>query len=255
MSDDDNLLDLIGRAALEELTPEQCAAIRAAARMSPQIRQACLDRIGLEERLAATLGRPRVSVDELLAGRRRIAESRLAGRWLAPVLLALLVAGVATAIALRPRAPRENEVAVAKTVTAEPNVEDRGAVPVAGDGADRVGAAGATNQESQPPDAPATATVPDDKGQPDPAKQPATPSPAVPWAQALAADAPAPTPADLFRPLPLRQRIDKAELATWFAPLPGVTPGCPLSPPSSVACFVSSVRPPLIFEESLLWHL
>jgi hypothetical protein len=46
----------------------------------------------------------------------------------------------------------------------------------------------------------------------------------VPWAKALAADAPEPTVTELFRPLPLRPRIDKAELAAWFAPLPGERP-------------------------------
>ena len=39
------------------------------------------------------------------------------------------------------------------------------------------------------------------------------------------------------------------------AMLPGVTPGCPDSPPSSVACFVSSVSPPFTFSDSLEWHL
>ena len=77
MRDDNDLLDLIGRAALEELTAEQCVSIRAAAAMSPEIRQACLERIGLEEQLAATLGRPRVSVDELLeVGARKVAMMR-----------------------------------------------------------------------------------------------------------------------------------------------------------------------------------
>jgi outer membrane protein assembly factor BamB len=224
MSDDKEVLDLIEQGALEELTPEQCAAIRAAAAASPAIRQACLERIGLEERLAATLGRPRVSIDDLLAGRRRIAESRIAGRWLAPLLLALLVAGVAAAIALRPRAPREAEVAMAPRAAA-----------VDADAADGAEAPPGEARETTPADA--EAAEPDAKPT-DPAQQDAAeanaaaatarqapPQPvAAPWAAALAPDAPEPALDVLFRPLPLRQMIDRTALETWFAPLPDGPP-------------------------------
>jgi hypothetical protein len=224
MSDDHDLLDLIEQTALEALTPEQCAAIRAAAAASPAIRQACLERIGLEERLAATLGRPRVSVDDLLAGRRRIAESRIAGRWLAPLLLALLVAGVAAAIALRPRAPREAEVAMAPHAAAVDT--DAAATAAAPPGEARETApAGA---EAAEPEAKPTDPAQQEAAEANAAKAPAQEAPpqpaAAPWAAALAPDAPEPALDVLFRPLPLRQMIDRAALETWFAPLPGTTP-------------------------------
>lgn len=233
MRDDNDLLDLIGRAALEELTAEQCASIRAAAAMSPEIRQACLERIGLEEQLAATLGRPRVSVDELLAGRRRIAESPLAGRWLAPVVLALLLAGVAAAIALRPRGPREEEVAVATpdaAVGEAADVEDAEPPAAAGAAADLAmekdpADEAPADEAPGPPEASATAATTGDAGPPAAAEKPtAPPAAALPWSAALAPDAPEPAPDVLFRPLPLRQGIDRTALETWFAPLPGATP-------------------------------
>jgi len=233
MRDDNDLLDLIGRAALEELTAEQCASIRAAAAMSPEIRQACLERIGLEEQLAATLGRPRVSVDELLAGRRRIAESPLAGRWLAPVVLALLLAGVAAAIVLRPRGSREEEVAVATpdaAVGEAPDVENAEPPAAAGAAADLAMEKGPADEAPAddapgPPEASAATATTGDAGPPAAAEKPITPpAAALPWSAALAPDAPEPAPDVLFRPLPLRQGIDRTSLETWFAPLPGATP-------------------------------
>jgi hypothetical protein len=194
---EEDLLDLIDRAAIEELTPEQCAAIRGAAEASAVVRRACLERIGLEEHLAATLGRPRVSIDDLLAGRRRVVESRFAGGWLAPLLIGLLLATVVGMATWLRRRGRDAEPAAGGT----PVVADLAAIDTAPKPPD-----GAEPQPAHPRGGAAPPAA---------AEPAANELPAGPWTKTLAADAADPTAAGLFSWLPPRQ-IDPIEFAAWF---------------------------------------
>ncbi|MFM8290216.1 MAG: hypothetical protein ACKOC4_00775, partial [Planctomycetia bacterium] len=205
---DDELIDLIDRTPLEDLTPEQCAAVRAAAETSPEIRRACLERIGLEERLAAALGKPQVSVDDLLAGQRR-AGLRARSPWLTFAVLGLVLAAIAAVVASRkPPRPADDAVAMAPP-----------------DGVE----AAAADGEPAPADEPAEAE-PEAGERADPvAGTPATAASAVapaepPWMKAFAADAPEPSAADLVKLLPARAGIARDEIETWFRPLSGRKP-------------------------------
>lgn len=215
---DDDLLDLIDRAALEDLTPEECAAIRAAAESSPEIRRACLARIGLEEHLATTLGRPRVSVDDLLARRRRFVDSRFAGGWMAPLLIGLLVAAVVVAAAwIRHRGveetPRSDGPVEVAAATGTATTDDTAPLP-----GDATASAPAADDSSTPPEATRgdveTTVVMEPEASRDETE------PRGPWTAALADDAPEPTQADLFRWIEPRQ-IDPAALQAWFRSPPG----------------------------------
>ncbi|MFM8984802.1 MAG: hypothetical protein ACKONH_01840 [Planctomycetia bacterium] len=216
---DDELLDLIDRTPLEDLTPEQCAAVRAAAETSPEIRRACLERIGLEERLAAALGKPQVSVDDLLAGQRR-AGLRARSPWLTFAVLGLVLAAIAAVVASRkPPRPADDAVAMAPP-----------------DGVE----AAAADGEPAPADEPAEAE-PEAGERADPvAGTPATAASAVapaepPWMKAFAADAPEPSAADLVKLLPARAGIARDEIETWFRPLSGRKPEyAPLKTSSSL---------------------
>lgn len=214
---DDDLLDLIDRAALEDLTPDECAAIRAAAESSPEIRRACLARIGLEEHLATTLGRPRVSVDDLLARRRRFVDSRFAGGWMAPLLIGLLVAAVVVAAAWirhrgveeTPRSDGPVEVAAAMNAA---TTDDTAPLP-----GDATASTPEANDSTTPPETTRgdveTTVVMQPEGPADETE------PRGPWTAALAVGQAEPTVTDLFRWIPPRQ-VDQSELQTWFRAKP-----------------------------------
>lgn len=216
---DDDLIDLIDRVSPADLTPEECAMIRTAARNSPEVRRACLERIGLEEQLAAVLGRPHVSVDALLAGRRRPGAGQGRGPWLTLAVLCLLTAGLGTIVVARwrPRpdadpgtanAEADPMATVVATVAREPDaVAD--AKPEAAAAPDATAAAAAAPESAVAATAAAAATA-------------VTPPPEnSPWARTLAAGPAAPTLDDLFRHMPIRENIDRSELQAWFTPLPG----------------------------------
>jgi outer membrane protein assembly factor BamB len=209
---DEEIIDLVDRTPLEDLTSEQCAAILAATKESPAIRRACLERIGLEERLAATLGRPQVSVDELLAGQRRAAALRGRAPWLTFAILGLVLAAIAAVVSFRRRPPVDASVALAPA-----DVEQAATETPAGEEA----VADAEPRASEPPAEARPEANPV-------AAKPADVKPAAaeaPWAKAIAADAPEPQTSDLFKLLPYRLP-HPGELELWFRPLSGTPSKC-----------------------------
>lgn len=127
--DDAELLALIREKDPEDLTVEECDAVREAVRRSPSLLREATDRIRLEQQLASGLGRPHVSVEKILA--QATAEEGTVGRRtrLGIMLAALLTAGLALVIggrAVRQRAVRQ---AAAVAVTAEPAVSPAAEVP------------------------------------------------------------------------------------------------------------------------------
>ena len=77
---EDELRALIQEKAPADLTPEECAALRAAFRTSPDLLREVADRIQIEEYLARALGRPQVSVERVLA-RLAARRARAVGTW------------------------------------------------------------------------------------------------------------------------------------------------------------------------------
>lgn len=90
----DELRALIQEKAPADLTPEECAALRAAVRKSPDLLREVADRIQIEEYLAQALGRPQVSVERVLA-RLATRRARAVGVW---TRYGLVVCGVVAAV-------------------------------------------------------------------------------------------------------------------------------------------------------------
>ena len=91
---DDELRKLIEEKSPADLTPEECAALRAAIRRSPQLLRDVADRIEIEEYLARALGRPQVTVERVLA-RLSARRSWSGGAW---TRYGLVVCGVVAAV-------------------------------------------------------------------------------------------------------------------------------------------------------------
>ena len=91
---DDELRTLIQEKAPADLTPEECAALRAAIRTSPDLLREVADRIQIDEYLAQALGRPQVSVERVLA-RLAARRARAVGAW---TRYGLVVCGVVAAL-------------------------------------------------------------------------------------------------------------------------------------------------------------
>ncbi|MCE2726122.1 MAG: PQQ-binding-like beta-propeller repeat protein [Planctomycetaceae bacterium] len=136
---DDELRKLIEEKSPADLTPEECAALRAAIRRSPQLLRDVADRIEIEEYLARALGRPQVTVERVLA-RLSARRSWSGGAW---TRYGLVVCGVVAAVlgalvasrGWRDR-PQSQEVArseaqappaapIEQTVAAKQNAEQR----------------------------------------------------------------------------------------------------------------------------------
>jgi hypothetical protein len=133
---DDELRALIQEKSPADLTPEECAALRAAIRKSPDLLREVADRIQIEEYLAQALGRPQVSVERVLA-RLAARRGRSIGVWTRYGLVvcggvAALLAGLVASRGWRDR-PQPQQVArqesaepaaaVAETVALEPPTE------------------------------------------------------------------------------------------------------------------------------------
>ena len=63
----DELHALIQEKAPADLTPEECRLLREAVRTAPELLREIADRIKIDEYLAHALGRPQVSVEQVLA--------------------------------------------------------------------------------------------------------------------------------------------------------------------------------------------
>ena len=96
MMTDSELIELIREKDPDDLTVEECDALRAAVRRSPALLREAADRIRLEQHLAHGLGRPQVSVEKILA---RAAADRGPGGTRTRLGF-LLVAGLAAVMAV-----------------------------------------------------------------------------------------------------------------------------------------------------------
>jgi len=67
MMNEDELLTLIREKSPEELSVDECNSLRAGLRTSAALRRECVERLELEQVLSHSLGRPRVSVEKILA--------------------------------------------------------------------------------------------------------------------------------------------------------------------------------------------
>jgi outer membrane protein assembly factor BamB len=124
---DDELRALIQEKAPADLTPEECAALRAAIRTSPDLLREVADRIQIEEYLAQALGRPQVSVERVLA-RLAARRARAVGVWTRYGLVvcgvvAALLAGLVSSRGWRDR-PQPQEVARQDAEVPEAKVEE-----------------------------------------------------------------------------------------------------------------------------------
>jgi len=163
----EQLRALIEEKAPDELTAEECAALREAMRTRPEVLRELADRIQLEEYLAQALGRPQISAERVLErlARRRVRTAGVRTRY---GLLVCAVAGT-----------------VLGTLVVARGWRDRGrAVEVA----------------RQPAEKPPAAAGPKPTAAPVAAPRPAEPA-ATPFATAPAEDAaPEPPAADLVPP-------------------------------------------------------
>ena len=110
----DELRAIISEKAAADLTPEECAALRAAIRKSPDLLREVANRIQIEEYLAQALGRPQVSVERVLA-RLAARRARAVGVWtryglVVCGIVATLLAGLVASRGWRDR-PQPQEVA------------------------------------------------------------------------------------------------------------------------------------------------
>ena len=96
----DELRALIQEKAPADLTPEECRLLREAVRTSPELLREIADRIQIEEYLAHALGRPQVSVEQVLA---RVAARRaraIGVRTKYGILVCAVVAGLLSGLFL-----------------------------------------------------------------------------------------------------------------------------------------------------------
>ncbi len=194
---DDELRALIQEKAPADLTPEECAALRAAIRKSPDLLREVADRIQIEEYLAQALGRPQVSVERVLA-RLAARRARAVGVWTryGLVVCGIVAALLAGLISIRGWRDRPQPQEVARQEAEEPAAKVEETV--------------ATDQPTEPQKAP-----------PPPA-EPTPPEPAAPPPPtAVAAKPPAPT--ELLREVGLFEPAggddatpDDKSLARWF---------------------------------------
>jgi outer membrane protein assembly factor BamB len=194
---EDELRALIQEKAPADLTPEECAALRAAFRTSPDLLREVADRIQIEEYLARALGRPQVSVERVLA-RLAARRARAVGTWTRYGLVvcggvAMLLVGL---LASRGWRARPQPQAVARRVAEEPAAAE----PVATEAA----------APSQPPPPEPATPAPTEPLAPPPATVAAT---AIPAAEPL-------REAGLFEPAAADDATpDAKSLARWFAPV------------------------------------
>jgi outer membrane protein assembly factor BamB len=110
----DQLRALVQQKAAADLTAEECAALRAAIRTSPDLLRELAERIRIDEYLARALGRPQVSAERVLA-RLAARRSRAVGVWTRYGLavcgaVAMLLGGLVASRGWRPR-PQPEQVA------------------------------------------------------------------------------------------------------------------------------------------------
>ena len=194
---DDELRALIQEKAPADLTPEECAALRAAIRKSPDLLREVADRIQIEEYLAQALGRPQVSVERVLE-RLATRRARAVGVWTryGLVVCGFVAALLAGLVASRGWRDRPQPQDMARQETAEP--------------AAKVEETGAADETTEPQKAP---TIPEE---PAPAESVAPPPPT-----AVAAKPPAPTEmlreVGLFEPAGADDATpDDKSLSRWF---------------------------------------
>lgn len=189
MMDEARLLAMIEEKDPQDLSPEECAALLAAAGSSPAIARACRERIMLEQRLAEVLGHPGLSVDAILArARGRAGGPSGPGSRVALFLglaISALLAIIAVSSLLRPRNRRE--VAVAEPASRPP--------------------AGAVTEQAVPPsepvgddDIPVVELAPSRKRPPASRPDATEPAAAEPTAQASSTPADPPPVADANPP-------------------------------------------------------
>ena len=93
---DEELLTRLAETPVEEWTPDELELLRARLPESPDLRAALAEHLMLETVLTASLGRPGVSADKILAQVDAEARARFMGRafrWAAVLLVAIGVGG------------------------------------------------------------------------------------------------------------------------------------------------------------------
>ena len=192
MMNDSELLELIRERDPDDLTVEECDALRAAVRRSPALLREAADRIRLEQHLAHGLGRPQVSVEKILA--RAAAEGGTGGtRTRLGIFLATALAAV-LAVVVGGRAIRQRAARPAASVSAAPEP----ALPVPADAPPAAGPATVAAVEPvTPAAAQSAAATPPSTAEAGAARQPAAQPPVVATPAAAAQPAPpAPIAAD-----------------------------------------------------------
>lgn len=234
---DDELRTLILEKAPADLTPEECAALRAAIRRSPRLLRDVADRIRIEEYLTQALGRPQVSAERVLA-RLAARRARAVGVWTRYGLVvcgvvATLVAGLVATRGWRDR-PQPAQVA--------------------------------RRESAPPPAAPAEEpTATDETATPEPPPTlPLEPPPAEPAPPTTAVVEPAP-PSERFREVGLFAPAadddatpDERSLGRWFAALDGVPLKLSSQPIDGTPCGriegIARLQRPLVAGAALRMH-
>ena len=113
------LIELIQTHLPEELTPEQIAEIRANLADSPELQEALLAELSMEQSLATKYAPPPANFEEVIARIRNLAVTRERKNWLTWVAAVLFVVAVAAGITLmimhRPRDPVDPAPVIATT--------------------------------------------------------------------------------------------------------------------------------------------
>lgn len=201
----DELRTLIQEKAPADLTPEECRLLREAVRTSPELLREIADRIQIEEYLAHALGRPQVSVEQVLA---RVAARRaraIGVRTKYGIVVCAVVAGLLSGLFLLGRARDWRFGAVAqKPAAIEPPASQPVAPPAAATLEQTVATPAARPAVVEAPPAPPT---------PEPAPAPAAAAPP------LALNLPV---VGLFEKLPAESATpDDKSLARWLAGVEG----------------------------------
>ena len=259
MMTESELLDILRTKNPEELTAQECDALRAAVGTMPELHRECAEWIRLEQYLAHGLGRANISVDTILSRAAAIKGGGMRTRlgWIVCAALVALVALVLSSSVIRSVGP----------IQKQPNLPPAAEV-VHADSQPEV----SPSPENSPPEnispvaaeSALVATTPTEPPQPAVPSTPPAATPSEPDARQndpwtihvdALADAPASPRALFTMPAAIESTLAAEGLKRWFSPVAGRPSTFGVEPINAIACGkfegVVQLRAPLAAGTSL----